>query len=234
MINAVEVLRNQLADLPTDHPDRSGIEAMVTLGEGWHYRNGEVVEQASVEVKRFSDEARVALAKQKFVVYELTGESIKSLRYSGRTFWSDWHQIYPDFEALTSRVSEVAINPNPKKFYIPDSNRKTLDEQLALVSKFSEGLSKGRNRIPGVKAILGEAPDYIELAFTCLGKTGERLFGEKYQREGLWTYTRTVTSVGGLVAFVGNFDADDGLRVDRWRPSGVGDGLWAVPLVVPD
>lgn len=39
MINAVEMLRGQLADLPTDHPDRAGIEAMVTLGEGWHPGN---------------------------------------------------------------------------------------------------------------------------------------------------------------------------------------------------
>ena len=192
-----------------------------------------IAEKPPVEIVKFTDEARVALKKQKFVVYELTGESIKSLRDSDRKFLSTWHQSYPDFEALTSRLSEVAINPDPKKFYLPNSNRKTLEDQLELVKKFSESLTKGRKRVPGVEAILGEVPDYVELAFTHLDRTGERLFGEKFQRDGFWSYTRTITSVGGRVARVGRFLAGDGLDVDRWEPPGVDDDLWAAPLVVP-
>jgi len=71
------------------------------------------------------------------------------------------------------------------------------------------------------------------LAFTHLDRAEERLFGEKYQRDGLWTYTRTVTSVGGSVARVGNFGAGNELDVSSWEPSGVNGYLWAAPLVVP-
>src|SRR3989344_1978907 len=111
MKEAVEILRAQLNSLPETHPDRLGLEAMVTLGEGWHYKNGRV-EQPRLEMVRFSDEAKAALLKQKFVIHELTGQSIKSLRDSDRKFWTDWHKQYPDFESLTSIHSEVAINPD--------------------------------------------------------------------------------------------------------------------------
>ena len=51
-----------------------------------------------VAVQRFSQEAREVLEKQEYVIYELTAQSIKSLRETGRPFWSTWHKDYPDFE----------------------------------------------------------------------------------------------------------------------------------------
>lgn len=44
--------------------------------------------EAPVEIKRFSQEAKEALEKQGFVIYGLTGQSIKTLRDAGRNFWS--------------------------------------------------------------------------------------------------------------------------------------------------
>ena len=181
------------------------------------------VEAEAPQVQRFSKEAREALDQRGFKVYELTGQSIKTLReQDGHPFRSTWHQSYPEFEALSSRHSEVAIDP--KKLFIPRSNDKTLTQQLDAVASYSKTL-----QISGVEAVLGQAADYAELAFAHLDKTGERLFGEKYDYE----YTRTQTRVEGGVADVGYFCADGGLGVSDWGPDHRGGYIFAAPLVVP-
>jgi len=104
------------------------------------------------------------------------------------------------------------------------SRRLTLSgKQLEAVRKFSDGLN-----IPGVEAVLGEAADYTELAFTHLDKTGKRLFGSDYG----FNYTRTQTRVEGLVASVGDLYADNGLDVDNWNPTNRNDNLFAAPLIL--
>lgn len=154
----------------------------------------------------------------------ITGQSIKTLKDAGRPFWSTWHKDYPNFEASQSRLSEVAINPN--QLYLPKSNSKTLDQQLEMVIRLSQDISR---KVPGVEAVIGEAPDYVELAFTYLDTTGKRLFGKDYN----YNYARTVTPVGSRVARVGRFNADRGLGVRSLHPDGSLSDLWAAPLVVP-
>ena len=180
-----------------------------------------------VEVVKFSDGARTALEKRKYVIHTLTGQSMKSLRDSGRKFWTNWHRQYPDFEALTSMHSEVAINPD--KLFIDNSDNKTLEQQEKMIRKFSESLAKGRNRIPGVEAVMGGAPDYVELAFRHLDVTGDYLFGEKYG----YNYTRTKTYLEAYVAHVGSFFPAGGLHVFGWGPDDGDDDVFAAPLVVP-
>jgi hypothetical protein len=181
--------------------------------------------EKQLEIKRFSVEQREALEKQGFVIYGLTGQSIKTLRDSGRKFWSTWHKDYPDFEALGSMHSEVAINPS--KPFLPKSNNKTLAQQEEMVNKFSEELGK---KVKGVKAIIGQAPDYVELAFAHLDNTKEYLFGAKDN----YDYARTKTPTSGSgVAFVGDFGVDGGLNVYNWNRGHGDDGVHAAPLVVP-
>ena len=202
--------------------------AMQSL-EGEFRKTGDIplpvspVEAPKIEVVRFSPEAKKALESKGYKVYELTGQSIASLREQGHPFWSTWHnKDYPEFEALTSRHSEVAINP--KKLFIPRSNNKTLEQQLEAVKRYSDGLG-----IQGVEAILGEVPDYTELAFAHFDKTGERLFGERYD----YRYTRTKTRLASSVAHVSGFGVGDGLSVSNWGADDRGDFLRAAPLVVP-
>ena len=94
-----------------------------------------------------------------------------------------------------------------------------------MVEEFSKELGR---KIKGVKAIIGEAPDYVELAFLHFEATGEHLFGSKCK----YGFARTKTPVGGAtVAGVGG--SLHGLDVDGWdRGDSIGD-VWAVPLVVP-
>lgn len=184
-------------------------------------------ETAPVEVRRFSDEAREALTKEGYAIYALSGQSIRSLRELDRKFWSTWHRDsqYEDFEAKGSMASEVALKPDT--LFIPRSNNKTLKQQEDMIAKFSTDLGK---KVKGVEAIMGEAPDYVELAFSHLEATGERLFGEKYD----YNYARTKTpTVDSSVAHVGYFNAVDGLRVARWYRDYGRSVVFASPLVVP-
>lgn len=178
------------------------------------------------EVLRFSQEARQGLEKEGYLIYKLGGQSIRSLKEQGKRFDSTWHRDFPHFEALTSRVSEVAINPN--QLFLPNSNRKTFKQQEEIVKGLFEELSR---RIPSVEAIIGEVPDYLELAFNHLRETSGRLFGEEYK----YGYTRTKTPTeASLMAGVGNFDARLGLDIKRWgRDNGAANDLWITALVVP-
>lgn len=184
---------------------------------------GAASEKTSVGVERFSSEARERLERKGFVIYELTGQSIKSQRDAGRNFWSTWHVEYP-FEAQPSRQSEVAVNP--MRLLLPYSNNLTLAEQKVMVAEFGEQLE-----VPGATAILSEAPDYTELAFKHLDVAGGYLFG---RRDG-YNYTRTRTRTGGSsVAVVGDFNPVHGLLVDSWNHDNGSRHVWAAPLVVPD
>lgn len=176
-----------------------------------------------LEINRFTPEARKALEKKGYLIYELSGQSIRTLRNADKPFWSTWHKDYPVLEDMRSRITEVAFNPS--QLFIPGSNNKTLKEQEDMVEQFSKGL-----KVKGAEAIIGEMPDYVELAFTHLDSTGDRLFGEKYS----FNYTRTVTPTSEfVVALVGCFDADYGLHVNRWDRDRGRDGLYVAPLVVP-
>ncbi len=182
--------------------------------------------QHLTEITRFSDEQREALKKEGYLIYGLTGQSIKTLRGAGRKFWSTWHKDsqFADFEALRSMHSEVAINPS--ELFLPKSNNKTLAQQEEMVDKFSQELGE---KVKGVKAIIGQAPDYEELAFRHLDATQDYLFGVKYN----YDYARTKTPTSGSdVAHIGNFLAD-GLLVFRWRAGLGGDDVHATPLIVP-
>jgi len=182
-----------------------------------------IFEEASKEIQRFSAEQREALEARGMTIVELTGQSIKTLRDGGKKFWSTWHQDHPQFEAATSRLSEVAIIP---ELFIPNSNNKTLAEQEEMVAEMSKGFAQ----INGVKAIIGEVSDYSELAFSHLASTGSRLFGENFGYK--YTRTNTPTTSGG-VAYVGRFDAQDGLLVHGWHRDARHDRLFVAPLVVP-
>lgn len=165
------------------------------------------------------------MRKKGYIIYILTGQSIKSLRDSGGKFWSTWYDDLPGFEALTSMHSEVAVNP--KKLFLPRSNKKTLIQQEKMVNKFSEGLGK---KIKGIKAIIGQAPDYAELAFEHLDLTGEYLVRARYSAD--YARTKTPTGTFDQVAHVGSL-AGFGLDIGSLSATGSLDNVHAAPLIVP-
>lgn len=172
----------------------------------------------------FTPEQSMALERKGYVIYPLTGQSIASLRDAGYSFWSTWHKG-ESFETLASLRTEVAINPS--RLYLPESNGKTLNEQLAMVTDLGKKIG---GEVAGTTAILGSVADYAELAFAHLDQKGQRLFGRDFN----YDYTRTTTPTSeSNVAIVGFFNDVDGLLVLSLHR---GDGLsnvWAAPLVVP-
>lgn len=176
-----------------------------------------------------STEEKEVLAKEGLTaVYPLTGESIADQKEKGRNFWYIVQSDNNSLVTLRSMIGDVAVDPRPDKFLLAKSNKLTLDQQLEMVAEFSHKLQR-RLKTDSVEAILGQAPDYTELVFAHLDKTGQRFFGEKYS----YNYARTQTpTVGSNVADVGGFDADNGLGVDGWRRGGGNGGVFAVPLVV--
>lgn len=206
----------------------AGVTGLGQKAEGRVLRTPE----ALIEIKSFSKETRKVLEKEGYVIYSLTGQSINSLRNAGRKFWSEWHKDFLDFEAIGSMQSEVAINTI--KLFLPGSNNKTLVQQEEMVSKFSVELEK---KVQGVKVIIGQAPDYVELAFKHLDETKKYLFGAKDN----YNYARTKTlSIDSFVAYVGGFHDSRGFF---FQPVGLGVGYWpadgglgviyAAPLVIP-
>jgi hypothetical protein len=183
-------------------------------------------EAPKVEIIPFTQEQLEGLRKEGLLPdYNLTRQSLAALREGGNPFWL-WHNDYPDFEAVPSRGSAVAFNSD--KPFLPGSNNKTLEQQLEMITVYNRELQQ---RVPGVIAILGEAPGYAELAFTHFKQTGRRLFGLEHG----YNYTRTQTRFGGRVALVGDFDpGDGGLHVGGgWSSAYRSDDLFAAPLVVP-
>lgn len=187
--------------------------------------------ETAVETKRFSPDLKENLEKKGFRIYTLSGQSIRSERERGRKFWSTWHNSYPDFENLTSIHSEVAVDPDPEKFFIPKSNNKTLDQQLEMIADHSKRLQK--TLTSEVCAVMGKSPDYVDLTFShldTLKDIKDRLFGEKYG----YNYARTKTpTVESSVAGVGDFGAFSGLGVFCWGRGGGHGRVFAAPMVVP-
>jgi len=187
-------------------------------------RGGDIpLKEKTGDVIRFSAEQRKGLERKGYLVYSLTGQTIATLRDAGHPFWSTWHQGEA-IEQVRSMLAEVAVNP--RSLFLPDSNRKTLDEQLAMVEKFGRKIA---GEVKGVTAILGSAPDYAELAFVHLDQKGQRLFGKDFD----YDYTRTTTPTGGSgVAVVGIFVGGFGLNVNDLHRGACYGRVWAAPLVV--
>lgn len=219
--NLIETARQ--TGVPVDRLAADNLESWLTLrGKDFPFASGE---KAS-EIKRFNTEARQELEERGFVIYELAGtESIESLIEQGFHFWTTWHRDFPGVEGRTARASEVAIDPKPGKFFLPNSYSKTLDQQLQMIADFSRKL-----KIEGAKAEMGEVGDYVGVVDKHLKATCNRLFGENYNND----YARTTTpTVGSSVALVGCFGAVSGLRVRGYDRDLRSSDVWAAPLVVP-
>ena len=190
--------------------------------------------ETHVEIKTFSKEALEFLKTRKELVYTLNGQSLKDQQLAGRPFWFIFSGG-EEFLTFPSMRSEVAFNPSPEKFFLPESKNLTLPQQEEMIAEYSHKLQKefGSDTI---RAVMGDAPDYTSIAFQHLDATkakgkAEYLFGKEY---GGYDYARTKTPTSGShVAHVGNFNADFGLCVDHLSPDDGHGYVRAAPLVVP-
>lgn len=195
------------------------------------------------EYRPFTDKEKKALIEDGAVILSLTGETIEGQQTAGRLF-----RYVTNGGArllkLPSIITEVAIYPDPKRFFIPDSGNKDLPTQEALAKKDSQELRKRLGLTDDSLDVIipDQASTLTELFFNYLDETTKRgkavlLFGEEYaSAQGLsWVYGRTKNSVnesGSNVADVGSAYPDDGLYVNYWDADNGNDRVQVVRLVV--
>ena len=170
----------------------------------------------------FTDETRRALLNDGAVIYLPTGETIKSQRdakrpfaYLPEGFKVNGRNRLTEFPA---RKIEVAIYPDPEKFFVPDTFNKDTDRQTVLIEQDADSLRK-RLGLENITEILPEASEATEVIFRYFDKTAVRLLGRDYMRDGHWSYIRTATPTnkeGSFVAYVGCWSDGIGLHVYDW------------------
>lgn len=166
------------------------------------------------EFRPFTDQEKESLVKDGAVILSLTGETIEGQQTAGRLF-----RYITDggdrLLKLPSLKADVAIYPEPKRFFISNSGNKNLPTQEKLAEKDGEELRK-RTGLEDLDVIIpDQASTFTELIFKYLDETGVWLFGPDYG----YLYGRTknpVNESGSLAAGVGDSGPDGGVHIAYW------------------
>lgn len=218
-----------------DSPKGHLAKALSGLSANWRELYGPLPEHIIVVESQFTRVERKRLKDDGAYPHLLVGETIGLQREGGRRFWSTWHKGQP-IEALASRVMEVAIYPEPERFFVPGTFNKPAAEREALVKQDGEDL-RNRLKLPGIDEVVPQAPEATEVLFKHLDKTGIYLLGEDYRDTEtsyyLYMGTKTPTNKeGSNFALVGRFVVGDGPRVDYFPVGGSYPGLGGARWVV--
>lgn len=187
------------------------------------------------EIKKFFPEAHQFLAKEGYLIYPLTGRSIRLLMKEGRKFdLPVFYEGVADPKKQISRSSEVAIKP--EKLFLPETKDKSIAEQFIMTEEFSREL---RKKVKGIRAIVGEVADYAELTFRHSDQTGSNLFGLNYSFNSTPTTSRAyldpVCSDDKDEFFcIGNFQEARGLGIFTANQTDKRVNIKVAPLLVPD
>lgn len=190
--------------------------------------------------RRFNDTERCALYKIGAQIYELNGETIQAQLESQRkrgehSFWfiADVDEdVDEQLVMLQPRLVEVAIFPDPNKFFVHGTKGENLATQKELVKR--DGMSlRQQLSVGGIDVIIpNKASTLTDLTFKYRDETGKWLFGPDYNC--LFGITNnSVSRSDSMVAVVGNADPNFGLQVSyRYRAVSYSN-IYAVRLVVP-
>ena len=158
-------------------------------------------------LKPFTLAEKKALGRNGHLIYPFSFQTIGTQIHTGKPFWYLFNGVDQQFKEVSSMVGEVAFIPNPKRFYLPGSDYKTFDEQTELIEEYGRVLREGLGLPDHIKAVMGQASDYAQLAFRHLEATERYLFGKRY---GYYlAQSRTPTGSVGI-ASVGRFDINEG------------------------
>jgi len=147
----------------------------------------------------------------------------------------------PDFMNLLSRPTQIAFFLESKRFYVPESNNKSLEEQKQLIKVDETEVVRNWRKmgIGGAEEVIVDVATHAGLVFAYFDKTEGR--GRLHGKDYGYRHGRTGTpTVGSNVVNVGYFyegygvDRDGcGLRVDDWSRDKGGNHIWVVRLLVP-
>ncbi len=171
---------------------------------------------------RFTEKEREILLGDGARIYSTLGETIDGQWWAQRKLGKpSFHHVFRaqkgKLHDVASRLLEVAIYPDLRKFWVPESGDKTLREQEQLVEEDAEQLRK-RLGLPGITQIIPEeASTLTSLLIQHYNETGNWfLFAVKDQFTA-----RTKNGVNRsntLVADVGHILAGSGMVVEARSP----------------
>ena len=182
----------------------------------------------------FSEKTKEALTSDGAVLYLPKSKSLKDQQREGRNFGFIVDASSRRFLTLRARPIEVAIYPDPQRFFVPESFNKAKNKQEELVKDDADALRK-RLGVEDITEIIPEVSEATEILFEHLGEAGIRLLGKDYDYLYMRTNTPTNES-GSYVASVGYFSALIGPYVLDWNvdegfPS-IGAARWVVPAQI--
>lgn len=192
--------------------------------------------EAQVDIKRFTPEQREAL-EGSFEILELTGKTFEEIvkAYPEIRFMRTFERygegtggdaLMDALESMKSKMTEVAIPRYGSATFLPNSGV-SQEEQKRMIKESSEDLVK---KIPGVKRIMGDPLDYVELAAQYAEKyNGASLFGRWGNRKE--AATPSGLSVGSMPEERSN---PPEVRISHMRGGPNNEGPWAAPLIVPE
>ena len=137
--------------------------------------------------EKFSPEEKKGLESDGAIIYLLTGQTIEEQREARKkiglpSFNSFVHLQGKELVNVPSRRTEVAIYPDPERFFVPGSFSQFTIVQDRLAKEDGDALSKklGFNNITEI--IPDEVSTVTELIFQHADGTGEWLLGDSYTR----------------------------------------------------
>lgn len=175
----------------------------------------------------FSPDAIRFLRRKGYVIYSLRGESLRDQMEEKKPLFNWVVNVDKGFLNLPSITGQVAFDPSPDGFFLPDSNNSTLKEQQEMIADYSDKLQRefGSDTI---EAFMGEVPDVSAIVFSHLKATGgkEYLFGERCG----YGYARTRTPTNSeRVSYVGG--AGGALVVSGWTADIGNPNIYALALI---
>lgn len=194
-----------------------------------------------IRLRDFTAQEKQVLKEDGVVIYTLTEVTIPAQREArSRAGKPSFRYVVDAGErllAVPSRKIEVAIFPDPKRFFVPNSFSKDTDTQERLAVGDAK-LLRARLNLPGITQIIAdEAATLAEIVFQHEEATGVWLFGPEYaSAQGrIWVYGRTknpTNDSGSFVAYVGDARSARGLSVHGWGRDDGNDEVGAPRLVV--
>ncbi len=187
---------------------------------------------------KFTIGAERDLRRNGFEIFDPFIASLSVLRAAGRPFFIIDQD--GEFMRLLPRPTQVAINPRaltyhpdrPPQLYIPNSEGKNFEQQKEMVKQYAHEEVKGRMKIGGVEAIIGDAPTHCGVAYAYYDRTGGiQLHGRDYRYDHVVTVTQGVTDL--YYAAIGAWREVDGLEVLKIDPNFGYGKVKIAPLLVP-
>lgn len=177
----------------------------------------------------FSERTREVLISDGAVLYLPESKSLKDQKREGRSFRYIVDASSRGFLTLRARPIEVAIYPDPERFFVPKSSNiaKSLQEELQADDARALRQKLG---VEDITEIMPEVSEATEVIFEHYDKTGVRLLGMDFRYLYMKTNTPTNKS-GSNVAIVGGFDGR-GPSVHGWDVDGGIPGFRAARWIV--